>query len=129
MDNFHIDIVCKGKDVLAKALDIAFAGKGYSTARVTHYAITPEKGLILMDCRYGKPSNPAAVALPFTLDPQGAADFAHRWLQETADYGREPDHDGDNSKGWRVYTEGWGMIGSDYHAFVAIKPEWAMHGK
>lgn len=46
-----------------------------------------------------------------------------------ADYGRQPDHDGDNEKGWRLYNETWGMVGGDHSAFAAVEPAWAMYGK
>jgi hypothetical protein len=51
------------------------------------------------------------------------------WLSNAADYGRQPDHDGDNEKGWRCYNEAWGHIGSDWTAFAAFEPVWLMYGK
>lgn len=66
--------------------------------------------------------------LPFTLDASGAADFATRWLSEV-EYGPQDDHDGHDTKGWRIYNESWGHIEELRSAFVAITPEWAMHGK
>ena len=71
----------------------------------------------------------AAFALPsgpMTLEQ--AADFAVGWL-EHADYGREPDHGGDNGKGWRLYCEDWGHVDHDHYAFAAVQPVWAMYGK
>lgn len=50
------------------------------------------------------------------------------WLAE-ADYGKEPGHDGENSKGWRVYNEGWTHVADRHQAFVAIEPVWMLHGK
>ncbi len=66
--------------------------------------------------------------LPFGMDAIGAADFARLWLAEQ-NYGNEPDHDGDNGKGWRLYNEAWGRVGGHTYSFVAIKPAWAMYGK
>lgn len=55
--------------------------------------------------------------------------FVTGWLKET-DYGNEPDHDGSNGKGWRVYNHNWGqVIGCGSYSFVAIEPAWAMYGK
>lgn len=86
--------------------------------------------LVFYDNRYSseKPEGGDQVALPFTLDAEGAADFARRWLAE-ADYGSQPDHDGDNGRGWRVYNEGWGHVDGHRSAIVAITPVWAMYGK
>jgi hypothetical protein len=75
-----------------------------------------------------KPENNGPVNLPFKLDIEGASDFAWRWLAEQ-DYGKKPDHDGDNNKGWRIWTGGWGHVGNDHYAVCAILPEWAMYGK
>src|SRR5512142_460112 len=44
-----------------------------------------------------------AQALPFPLDLDGAVSFVWGWLTTSVDYGREPDHDGDNSRGFRVF--------------------------
>lgn len=68
------------------------------------------------------------VALPFHLDAKSAADFARRWLAE-AEYGKQPDHDGDNKKGWRLYNEAWGHVDSDHGAIIAVAPSWAAYGK
>lgn len=86
--------------------------------------------LVFYDNRYrsSDPEGGDQVALPFTLDAAGTADFAARWLAE-ADYGREPDHDGDNGRGWRVYNEGWGHVDSHHAAIIAVTPSWAMYGK
>jgi hypothetical protein len=120
MDNFHIDITSKGP--LAAAMAIAF-GNG-PNMRAVGYRLSLEKGLIF----YQYDSSKRMTPLPFKLDAAGAADFATRWLAE-ADYGPEPDHDGHNSKGWRLYCEDWGHVDGEYQAFVAVKPAWAMHGK
>lgn len=150
MDNFRVDITAEGDSTLAAAMKLAF-GK-YRSA--THYAVRPafagEREEVPADApkwtkgawKYGKEpkplrlvfywsaseSAPDLVALPFKMDAEGAADFARRWLAE-ADYGNQPDHDGDNEKGWRLYNEAWGHVDSHWGAFVAVAPEWAMHGK
>lgn len=121
MDNFHIDVISEGD--IASAMAIAFR----EGTRAVAYRVDKEKGLIFYSY-ISDSARSAAVPLPFRLDAAGAADFAKRWLEEQ-DYGEEPDHDGDNGKGWRVYTEGWGMVAGEQSAFVAIKPAWAMYGK
>lgn len=50
------------------------------------------------------------------------------WL-ESAEYEQEPDHDGSNIKGWRLFNEAWGQVFDDPYALVAITPEWALAGK
>lgn len=118
MDNFYIKITSKGS--LLKAMEIAFDQR-----RAEAFAIDADKGLIFLWRQSGtKPWQP----LPFKMDASGAADFATRWLAE-ADYGREPDHDGDNGKGWCIYVDNWGRVDGYDYSIVAVKPAWAMYGK
>lgn len=120
MDGIHIDLTSRGSSALATAMTLL------NHKHAVGYLVSPEKGLVFF--WYEDRSAPGYTALPFKMDHAGMADFAFRWLAE-ADYGREPDHDGDNERGWRLYTEGWGRIGSWDGSFVAVKPAWAMFGK
>lgn len=118
MDNFQIDITSEG--ALDAAMRLAFQSE---RQRAVGYRIDPEKGIVLYQYE-----SAVMTPFPFKMDAAGAADFVKRWLAE-ADYGPEPDHDGHNEKGWRLYNEAWGHVGGDYKAFVAVKPAWAMYGK
>jgi len=40
----------------------------------------------------------------------------------------QPDHDGDNYKGFRLENDFWGQI-DGCEAFLSIEPIWAMYGK
>jgi hypothetical protein len=53
---------------------------------------------------------------------------ALNWLSQ-AEYGKEPAHDGDNSKGWQVFNGAWGHVFEMWQGICAIRPKWAMHGK
>lgn len=121
MDNFCFDLTSEGS--LVEPMKIAFQR---DTRRAEAYLIHAEKGLVFFDYLGSMPKE--GVKLPFKLDHIGAADFAARWLVEQ-NYGREPDHDGDNGKGWRLYNESWGHVGGWSGAFIAVKPAWAMYGK
>lgn len=50
------------------------------------------------------------------------------WL-EAVEYGPEPNHDGDNKKGWRVFNERYSHVSGLWQAFVAIEPVWLEYGK
>lgn len=118
MDNFQFDMTSQGADTLKAALSL-FNPPG---RRVEGYSADKKK-LVLY---WG--DSPRATKLPFPMSLDEAADFAAGWLKH-ADYGREPDHDGDNGKGWRLYCEGWGHVDGDHCAFAAVQPVWAMYGK
>ena len=122
VDNFHIDIMSEGD--LVEPMKIAFRGAAGSRAEA--YVVDPKLGLIFFWSANDGPKDIAK--LPFKLDATAAADFAKRWLAEQ-DYGNEPDHDGDNGRGWRLYNESWGRVGGHTYSFVAVKPAWAMYGK
>lgn len=69
-----------------------------------------------------------ATKLPYPLTLDKAITFAADWLTE-ADYGSEPDHDGDNQRGWRAFTDGWGHVVGHHCGIIGIQPAWAMYGK
>ena len=120
MDNFRFDMTSEGSETLKAALAL-FNPPG---RKVTGYSEEPGKKLVF----YWSNTSPRATKLPFPMTLEQAADFAIGWL-EHADYGREPDHDGDNGKGWRLYCEDWGHVDHDHYAFAAVQPVWAMYGK
>lgn len=151
MDNFRIDITSEGQEQLAAAMSLAFGrfrqAVGYAIREpvaAERYAfddddLQKKHGWMLKEKSSASPkrlvfywsdyqNREDVVALPFKMDAAGAADFATRWLAEL-DYGKQPDHDGDNEKGWRLYCEGWGHVDGDSSAFVAVAPAWAMYGK
>ena len=74
-------------------------------------------------------NSPGATPFPTPLLADKCADLAWEWLQSVA-YPQEPDHDGDNGKGWLCSTGDWGEVnGYDYHSFLSIEPHWLMYGK
>lgn len=142
MDNFSIDVTAEGHESLLKAMEIAFAHNA-PIKRVESYHVTKlvsdeynglpkdvngKTALVMRWSRTEKFSETGPVNLPFKLDVKGTADFAQRWLEEQ-EFGREPDHDGHNKKGWRVITGNWGFVCGDREAVCAIIPWWAAYGK
>lgn len=132
-DNFHFDLTGVPLD---KCLEIACS----SSRKIVGYRVQTESD----DTFRGREWEPRTKAGRFILFwAEGAKDMVHlpakmdqeqiiplikAWLSE-ADYGREPDHDGDNGKGWRVYNEAWGHVNGEWQAFCAIEPVWLMYGK
>lgn len=130
LDNFRIELIAQGKPSLRQALEIAFrhnapGGKmeGWAVSKVDQKF----PGLVLL-WSLDDVVNELPNKLPFKMGIEGAAEFVWSWLQEQ-DYGPEPDHDGDNGKGWMVYTDGWGHVGVYRYAICAVFPAWAMYGK
>jgi len=119
MDNFRIDIVHDRKEVLGKALDIGFSGY----RKAIGYSIHPEKGFVLYWAETKE-----MIPFPVSMDAATVLPIIVAWLAEQ-DYGREPDHDGDNNRGWRLYNEEWARVDGKYQAFLAVKPAWTMYGK
>jgi hypothetical protein len=142
MDNFHIDITGEGEKSLRKAIKIAFAHNAAGHTALS-YEIKTMVGAEFDEVLDSLASRTAFVFrwvgrtdkdpdtvsnFPFRIDADGAADFAIRWLEQ-AEFGKEPDQDGDNYRGWRIYTGAWGHVGSDNYAICAVFPAWAMYGK
>lgn len=136
MDNFNFQMTAEGS--LKDAIQLVFK---YGNVRSCYgYAIRgaepkgeyqKAKPLRLVFFQYPNKNKyiKDMVDFPFEMDADGVADFSQRWLNGSADYGREPDHDGDNNKGWTVYNEAWGHVDGQYQAFIAVTPTWAMYGK
>lgn len=122
MDNFRFDITWEGEHNFRSLVKLFVSRK---CDKVTHYEIDPDYGMILY---WTKPSRPAAMPVPYPMGVDGAVDFVWNWLK-TADYQEEPDHDGDNGRGWRIFNEDWGHVKGEWAATIAIQPCWAMYGK
>lgn len=145
MDNMSVDITSEEDDALQHALAIVWEAKPYRMA--THYRIAKlrlakshrvvaDATVIcnsewVVDEKNGTPTLilywtdgvAEARELPYPLSIERVHPFAVGWLEQV-DYGPEPDHDGDNGRGWRVFT---GLAG--YQTIVAIQPVWALYGK
>lgn len=134
-DNFSFDITA-GAD-LEGCLRIAF--QQHSTA--THWAEAPRTvqrpdprpdliipRLVLLWTDPKDPSFSPVHPFPSPVTAKGMEPIVVEWLK-AQNYGKEPDHDGDNHKGWRIYNESWGHVVGRWQAFCAIEPEWMMYGK
>ncbi|MBF5006975.1 hypothetical protein [Diaphorobacter caeni] len=145
MDNRRIDITSEGDDFLAGAIGLAW---GNSLLKATHYKVV---NLAEQTRYYGEPTHrhctenvedstgvPTmillwsaerdAVPLPTPMGLGAMTDVVAGWLKDVP-RGREPDHDGSNGHGWRVFTEAWGYVFGHHCAIVGIQPAWAMYGK
>ena len=119
MDNFHIDITSDTNLKLALQLVLdRHIPEGYK--------ILKDKGLVF----YWAEPYPIESYNKFPFKPslEYILEFINLWLKEQ-NYGSQPDHDGDNDKGWRIYNESWGHVNSEWQAFFAVQPVWAMYGK
>lgn len=159
MDNRTIDVTSEGDFSLRQAMSLAFVshsvathyriGKmtknteyyankvgnashancnGVSGVRIHHFTRESfsDDGIDTL-CFYWTECT-GALKLPFKMDAQKASEFASGWLSDI-EWGREPDHDGSNGKGWRLFNDDWGHVGGSWQAIVAIQPAWAMYGK
>jgi hypothetical protein len=131
MDNFHIDITSEGRDEFNMAVGLAMAH--VPGGKVVAYCMHPDRGMVLFwdwdPKENGSFEGHPVQKLLYQMNAKALSDFAWGWLLGGSDYGEEPDHDGDNHKGWRVYNESWGHVGDCWRARLAIHPEWALYGK
>lgn len=119
MDNFHFDMTSEGDEAFKTALKLFDVRVGRT---VVGYRSDAKKMVLYWSV------SERATKLPYPMTFEQAANFVLGWLAH-ADYGPEPDHDGDNGKGWRLYNEAWGQVDGEWQAFAAIEPCWAMYGK
>jgi hypothetical protein len=144
MSSFRIEVVSDTDEELRQAMSLAFRVHGGKVwqQEATHYVIraaeVEEPPVHRSSAKRGEriaffwtaPDSRVAdaIALPFKLDAEGAADFARRWLAEV-EYPPEPDIDGSVKKGWRLYNEPWGHVEGVYAGICAVTPVWSEYGK
>lgn len=130
MDNRIFNINGTGQNSLRKALELAF---DQVKSKADGYIINPEKGFILV-----KYNDDHSIPFPIPLDSESVAPIVWHWLQKDPqitlnNWDRDFNHDGHNSKGWRVYCEDWGHIKVKNYEYrnviVAITPAYMWHGK
>lgn len=130
MDNFRFHVTSQGDDNFVTTFQLAIDLAGFS--KVTHYGLDPGRGLALFwdEPKDGRlPKSAVVQPLPYQMDKGALVAFVAGWLR-AADYGREPDHDGSNGKGWTIYTDdSWGLVWGSPYGIIAIKPTWALYGK
>lgn len=143
-DNFRFDITAwRGHhdfDFLTLCLKLAFANHSHASHWSIHSGVKKTLPGIRADrtlwdkkprliLHWHNLANDARL-IPFLgkTDHEAASSAVISWLKDI-DYGQEPDHDGDNSKGWRIFNEAWGHVDDFRGAICAIEPEWLMHGK
>lgn len=121
MDNFIFSITSNSH--MDEALKIAF--KGAPGGKATHWRENKNR----LEFAWTDPEKPDWVPFISPVTAEEIKPYIVGWLRDKAVYGPQPDHDGDNGKGWHMWTESWGHIGYDYEVFFAIEPVWAMYGK
>ena len=132
MDNYRFDVTDRFDEVdkgerLRAWIEIC-SGSQFATG----WAVLPGKdGRPSRLVFYWRESDDDVEVHPFPFQAAAGetmASFAFNWLAQV-DYGPEPDHDGSNARGYRVFNEAWGRLGDDDAAFLAVEPAWALIGK
>lgn len=119
MDNKRILVVSDDKEDFSCAMKIAMSN--YS--KVIGFRVDDNK-LILYWAKSEK-MNP----LPYEMNVSETEAFVWGWLDKNKPKYSEPDHDGDNSKGFKIENDSWGQVQGEWQAFISIEPIWAMYGK
>lgn len=141
-DNRVFNVNGRGVDMLEKALALvscngssaSFSGETYDSDPTTIIGsiVDPNCGLIWLwaECD-------GCVKYPVPLTVRQAAEISFAWLEtkeakamKCDDWDADDDHDGDNTRGWRVYCEDWGHVGiADWKAICAVRSAYLWHGK
>ena len=138
MDNFQIDVTAEEEETLKDILRIAF--RHNSGGKATHWVemqvstnaewmgATPNRKALVLLWSEEKREGLDVQRFPVPLNSDQATNLVMEWLSQ-ADRGPEPDHDGSNGEGFRVYCDHWGHFEGLHSAIVGIVPAWAMYGK
>ena len=135
MDNRQFNVNGKGKDMLLRALELACIQEGQedNPARIQSWKVTPEDGLILYwMITEGNPLPGVAGVTAEEFLPilwAWLSDPKERNKIKVDEWDANPQHDGRNGEGWRVYCGDWGHVGGSSFAICAVKPVWLWYGK
>ena len=132
VSNRVFNINGQGLEMLAAILELAFHHAGCD--HVTGWAIDEEHGLVL----YAQFGAKEATLFPIPLTASEVLLTTWAWLNDDDTWAKvklegwdaDADHDGHNTRGFRVYCGDWGHIGElSTRGFIAIKPAYMWHGK
>ena len=134
MDNRVFNVNGSKTSALEATLELAFDQDYGHTAK--GYTIHPKYGMIL---HWTDEKNDAYKPFPTPLSAKEVTPLVIAWLKqefeakvptvELTGWDIDEDHDGHNSRGWRVYCEAWGHVGDMWSAIVAVTPAYMWHGK
>lgn len=132
MDNRIFNVNGETDEQLLMALKLVFS---QSNHKAQGWFYSKKHGLILYwHCHDA--GDRLVNRFPAPMTAEGIFPFIKEWLvsehaSEVECVGDDAnvDHDGHNTKGWRVYCEKWGHVNGCPFAFCAIKPVYCWHGK
>lgn len=123
----RVDIVALGNARLMSAIEIACGERSRAAKAYQCTAIDDVPTLIFM---WSTDDKPQCIKLPFPMNATRMSDFAQGWLDSLDKHIlHEPEHDGGNKLGWRVFNDCWGHVGGCHYAIVGIQPAWIMYPK
>lgn len=129
MDNRVFNVNGSGLESLRQTMALAFNQESLDGADA--WVFDPDKGLVLLWCHVE-----GSTKFPVTFSADQAARVAFTWLDspeakamKLEDWDANHDHDGSNSRGWRVYVEDWGHVGKWHESLCAVRPAFMWHGK
>ncbi len=143
MDNRIFNVNGRTKEQLDLAVKTFMLDDNDDNKKVAGWYISKEKGLVLTWYVTGNIN-------PFTdkfgrsikiIDPIELSNVLWEWLKsneaktiECEGWDKYAEIDGNNDKGWRLYTENWGCItetnkSMDNYSLGAFKPAWLWYGK
>lgn len=132
MDNKIFNVNGGSIEMLQKALELSFLQDGENTVAKA-WRFIPEKGFVLY---WHKNAVDAIQAFPCELSAEAVTPMVWEWLKgeqaksmKFEHWDADADHDGSNSRGWRVYVEDWGYVANDTAVICAIRPVYLWHGK
>lgn len=144
MDNRVFNINGRTKEQLLLAVQLLLLNEYGEKQKVKGWYYSQKKGLILtwlVDNKYRATAFTDRMGKPSEIGEKELVDLLWDWLSTDEakevvceNWDADTDHDGDNVKGWRLYTDEWGCIKEtehtlDHYSIAAFKPAWLWYGK
>lgn len=133
-DNFQVSVAGDSYEQFSMAIDLIWNEQPYRKAY--HYYINDEhvpshsRIVLIWTEDVSIPHSRYKIqSLPYPLDKVAGKAFLWNWLQQ-ARYPEQPDHDGDNEKGFYISNgDFWGHVDGRWDTILEVLTDWQMYGK
>ncbi len=119
-DNAEFNVVGDRDGDFASTMRLVFQLEGYFSDKPRAKAYKVENNVLSILWS----TDEVSVKFPTCLGVEEVIPIALAWLRE-AKYDAQPDHDGDNKKGWHIFQS----RSNFYTIICSIEPRWTTYGK
>ena len=137
-DNKEFVVNGRTKEQFKIALDLLLLDEYGNEIKVNGWEMHPQKGFILKKVvREGDKSFTDNMGVSKFISKEDLVELLWEWLdsdesndiETNGEWESNHQHDGHNTKGWKLYSEDWGKVDGDWTNIAAFKRIYCWYGK